>query len=170
MQKERITLALFCLTLNDASLLVLSYRLLSTRKGIFLKCENCFGHAINPDSNPLCQFGCNRIITATLKTKKKFVTNSSSAQPVTPETKPTTRNIVSKPYPQFLLLIIPGAAILLIIAFVIVKCQLLKKPRHSRVSSSEPQIANQYIYWNMSKFRHISSQGLKPQKFGQLLH
>ena len=127
------------------SLLVLSNRLKSTRRGIFLKCDYCFGHAVNPNINPLCQFGCNRFITATLTTKK-FVTNSNSTRPVTTKTKQSARKVVSKPYPRILLLIIPGAAFLLIIVFVIVKCQFLKKTRHSRVSSAEPQIANQYVY------------------------
>ena len=148
-------------------LLVLSYRLNTTRKGIFLKCENCYGHAVNPALNPLCRFGCNRFITATLSTKK-FITNSNSAQPVTTKAKLTARNIISKPYPRILLLTIPGAAILLIIVFVIVKCQLLKKTRQSRVSSVEPQIANQYICWNMSKLIHVPLTCFDISKFGSV--
>ena len=127
------------------SLLVLSYRLNPTRREIFVYCEDCFGHAINPDSNPLCWFGCNRFINDTLKTRK-FETNSKFTHPVTPKTKPITRNIALNPYPPFLLLMFPGVAILLMLVVVIVKYQILKKPRHNRVSSAEPQIGNQYIY------------------------
>ena len=136
------------------SLLVVSRRLNSTKRGIFVHCEDCFGHAANPYINPFCQFGCNRIINEILKTRK-FVTKSKFTQPVTSKTKSITRNIVLNPYPPFLLLIFPGVAFLLMLVVVIVKFQLLKKPRHSRVSSVEPQIANQYIYWNMNNFSNV---------------
>ena len=134
--------------------LVYSYARKSSRGVIELDCMDCFGHAINPNVNPLCKFGCKTFRNSPVTTKKPVF---NSEPPILIVNQGTTRSrkqtrkrrIFKKTNPPLgdisgksssnntLLFVITGGVILLAVLIVVLKCGLIGRRKH-RVSFVEP--------------------------------
>ena len=121
---------------------------------IELDCMDCFGHAINPNANPLCKFGCKTFRNSPVTTKKPVFNSEPSIligkQGTTRSRKQTRKKrIVKKTNPPLgdissksssyntLLFVITGGVILLAVSIIILKCDFIGRRKH-RVSFVEP--------------------------------
>ena len=115
---------------------------------------DCFGHAINPNANPLCKFGCKAFRNNPVTTKKpvfnsgpSILTGNKRTTKSRKQTKkkeifkkanPPSRDMTSKSSSNnTLLFVITGGAILLAVLIITLKCNLIGRRKH-RVSFAEP--------------------------------